>query len=1348
MKYKLLCITYVFCSLLVSLSLHGQGTPKIEIDPVSQDFVINIGDVLSGTFTIKNTGDAPLSYFIPGYDELGIEDGMDIDPDYHKFGYNVRTSHAGQINNEFIDLTMSPTATRIGEFFKKGSNLYYPLPLKFSFPFYGDRFDMIYITQHAFTVFKKRNNLPGTPTIGSEYEGFISLMGSKSFYTVPTGALQISRDRNVLYEFKDDRLIIQYHNISTDPNPARPPMGVSAQMVLYANGDIRFYYTEVADAITQAANDATICIESLQQADGIILFGNVRDGAEPRVEKITPVNNMAIGFDFPGSDIISGIGNGSGMIAPGEQVTVTVNFDTGSLVEGKTKRSVQIYSNDPENEVTNTVFNIDVAGGGVPEMSIDKEEIDFGEVYDRSPAEDLRQTFKITNSGNGMLYLDFLLDNPAFTLLKDNSIPIVIARDTVAPKSSKSYIVVVNNTNKVALSGNLNVTGAGAGSKTLELTAAVMEAPLADMDLSRIIYETLDLDEVKYIPYEVRNLMGSPLRFSAYGDEWLSYVSDRPASRCYYETIVHDAGENYNWYDISETGTKIDIELAPNPREYWYTMKMDEPFEFYGEKYDTIMIAANGIISIGGYPEALINNTSLPLPNNQLYDGGFIMPCWGDSFEMYNSDDQDLAGLYFRKDSDKTIITWEYLRNIHGTGALLSAQAILFNDGKIKFQYKNRSDNPTEEVISFNYAILGMVNPNDHSDYISVSQYTDFFVNNKGVSVVILPVKEYTISAGEVLEGEVKLDASELWGGKYGHKVEDGFRAEKEGLQMRTNDPYLKAEILPVRIDVIGEYRVECKTLFDFGTVEMQQPNNEPDNNKHYIELEISNAADATAPFTIDMMSAGVEDALNIQTYAYMKPDYGEFKLDWYDVNDVFVGLGGSGAAEMRTSNFTVNPGDKVKFRAIFRPNTKGTFSNTVVVSLEDGTSFDINLKGVAINPPAIELGKTEIKETFLKLTDEKTHTVTVKNVSEEDLDLKYKAVVEYKNAELRGDDDVKPQWVSVVSNAEATLGKGDSKEVSIKIDGAKAVMGKQEAELVFYSNATWTPVKKVSVILNMNEAPVFSNLPENLQVAENGSKTHDVNIADPEGHSFTVEVVKTNAILTHTYGDGVLSLTFAPDYGDTGSHEYIFKATDDHGASCEQKIQIEVFANQPPAYISDDRFIYTLSAEAINYGISDLFEDPDGDEIAVEVVSADESIIEISTAGTVVAVRTIAEGETYFTLTATDMHGAITKKEVNVTVEKNENLSGRDIMLIPNLVHNSAQLYLGDYWKGDVVIEIYDFSGRLSIRKSVTLSGADVVDMDLSEVPPGKYVVSVRFENKKKRKTVQFIKSNGSNVL
>ncbi len=243
--------------------------------------------------------------------------------------------------------------------------------------------------------------------------------------------------------------------------------------------------------------------------------------------------------------------------------------------------------------------------------------------------------------------------------------------------------------------------------------------------------------------------------------------------------------------------------------------------------------------------------------------------------------------------------------------------------------------------------------------------------------------------------------------------------------------------------------------------------------------------------------------------------------------------------------------------------------------------------------------------------------------------------------------------WLKIMSTTSGMLDAGGSSKVDVKIEGTYAVSGDQSAYVVFKSNDTNHPSVGVPVTLHFNEAPIFNEAPETIYISENETVITPVTISDKENHTFTIEMVEKDEIVSHDINGSVLTLTLAPKYGDAGTYSAKFRAIDQHNASREYVVNIVVSkTNRSPIYTGDSRFAYVIGQEATEYSLETIANDPDGDSYTFTATVQDENIATLFVADNSFIIKPKSVGETKLILTLKDVNDAVTTQIIDIAVE------------------------------------------------------------------------------------------------
>ncbi len=135
----------------------------------------------------------------------------------------------------------------------------------------------------------------------------------------------------------------------------------------------------------------------------------------------------------------------------------------------------------------------------------------------------------------------------------------------------------------------------------------------------------------------------------------------------------------YNFVDIQPSGTLKHIQ----DDSFVYISPQNFVFSYYGEQYSSVSISDNGVIYFKNSDLSSASNESIP--GSEKFDERFIAPFW---------DDMKGADIYWEVKTNglekRFIIQWHEVVHYSSTASdTATFQAILYEDGRIGFQYKD-----------------------------------------------------------------------------------------------------------------------------------------------------------------------------------------------------------------------------------------------------------------------------------------------------------------------------------------------------------------------------------------------------------------------------------------------------------------------------------------------------------------------------------------------------------------------------------------------------------------------------------------------------------------------------------
>ena len=113
----------------------------------------------------------------------------------------------------------------------------------------------IYIAQKRFYHIRQQRTAINTPNIPQ-------WMDTRGLHFFIGNASLVYRAREIYYQLEADRMIIQYDNVTDGWSGS-----ATAQMVLFANGNIRFFY----ETLRSPAEYLSVLMEDVAKQDGILI---------------------------------------------------------------------------------------------------------------------------------------------------------------------------------------------------------------------------------------------------------------------------------------------------------------------------------------------------------------------------------------------------------------------------------------------------------------------------------------------------------------------------------------------------------------------------------------------------------------------------------------------------------------------------------------------------------------------------------------------------------------------------------------------------------------------------------------------------------------------------------------------------------------------------------------------------------------------------------------------------------------------------------------------------------------------------------------------------------------------
>jgi subtilisin family serine protease len=549
-----------------------------------------------------------------------------------------------------------------------------PIPIGFSFPFYGHRFTRLRMCTNGYLEF-----------------------GNEGAVFVNAGLPTSGAPRNMIAPFWDDlhfgagvpRAFVRYDGtrcVLTWQGVPRYNDGGSLmtfQCILYPSGEIRFQYLRMVGNTV----NATLGIQDSTRAVGLLVAFNQAYVRDSLVVRIVPLRQWL------------GVQPAAGYLAPGGRQTVQVEMDAAGLGSGTFRGRARFLTNVPA--AADTGVAVSFAVSGAPDLVLSTTALEFGAHF-IGIRESLRVT--VANVGVDPLHVRsvtvnepaFVAPGSGFTLMPGEAIELTVLFTPPSVAEFSGALLLTSDDPDLPVA-TLPLHGVGSAAPEIEAVQTQLAAAAAPAlrDDAAQRQRTLVL----------RNTGGATLEWRAATFQGL--VSTRPARSLAmpppipqvkgglgpgvgamgaggpdafgYRYVDSDApgGPTFEWNEIAPVG----VRLFGGADDSTTRVALPFPFAFYGQSYDSISVCTNGWLSFVSRESSLVN-TDLPSAASGV-PRALIAPFWTDL------DLRAVRGagrVYAHYDGTRFIVEWRDAVHFAGAGPY-TFQAILLPSGVIEFQY-------------------------------------------------------------------------------------------------------------------------------------------------------------------------------------------------------------------------------------------------------------------------------------------------------------------------------------------------------------------------------------------------------------------------------------------------------------------------------------------------------------------------------------------------------------------------------------------------------------------------------------------------------------------------------------
>lgn len=230
------------------------------------------------------------------------------------------------------------------------------------------------------------------------------------------------------------------------------------------------------------------------------------------------------------------------------------------------------------------------------------------------------------------------------------------------------------------------------------------------------------------------------------------------------------------------------------------------------------------------------------------------------------------------------------------------------------------------------------------------------------------------------------------------------------------------------------------------------------------------------------------------------------------------------------------------------------------------------------------------------------------------------------------------------------------------------------------------------------------------------------VKVYDPDGHEVTTEYRQGGPADSFGYSslDGSPVINIDSPLADAGTYKASVTATDRYGAVTVYDLVYTVAENNAPVLkgSAPDRILSLDSGnDSFKLNVSGIFEDPDGEPLAIRTSVNDGRLVHVSRNGDDLYVTALSYGMAVITLTAEDARKASVSTEMRVLVRR----AGEVANEYPNPVTTDLYIATGET-EETTDVTITGQTGAVVHKARYRGSAFNPVHIDMRGVAPGKY--------------------------
>lgn len=739
---------------------------------------IEVGEIEVGaapiekTFKISNKGSYPLEFVFPKFSNETISD---MGQTSHKFGYTYISNLDGATDFEYDNNPALVNATEITDQFTDNNVWSKEISLGFSFPYYGETFDKVYVTSHG-GVAMATGRFCMFPAASSDCVGGMGLIAAYG------SQLIMGANSKVEWAKQDGKFVVKFTDVMAIVYD-KDYIPVSFHITLASNGDVEIFYDDYdPSAVFSKGSNLFVGLNDIQAADPItVTDAHISDdpysssGTTPEGQLYTKFGTgTAVKFQAPDTYFINKLKPADGIINPGEEAVITATIAaTEDMYAGSLSNMLVVLSNDPNHTTSYVTFKAIAKGEMLkPKVELESDDIDFGNVF-RTALKQLPVTVK--NVGKDVLGVTSVsLADSKFKFEMETPF-------SIQPGLSKDVLVTLPTVVEGEVADVMTIV-TSAGTMTANLKAKVIGVPALTLNMEGIT-ETMASGETLAKTLEIKNEGNEPLVYSITPNEFIGLpaasTDDKSSVDYIYTASVDNKDMSTDWVDIETNGLGSQNNLTYYMQHDFVAVDLPFDFPFYGKVYNKMYIYNSGFISFNERPDNRVwPEPPSQFPTTETMYTNMLAPYWG----MHSMDQTRTAGTFHYITEDQAVVSFMEYGNTMNRGVCF--QVIMNSDGTFKYQYKAAFDG-ADIYNMFGWA--GIANDGGTEGINIPARCVTF-----GHAVEFYPVKTEEIAASATKEIPLKI---------LGNRMAGEYTSD---LVLNTNVPGKEKVNLPIQLNITG----------------------------------------------------------------------------------------------------------------------------------------------------------------------------------------------------------------------------------------------------------------------------------------------------------------------------------------------------------------------------------------------------------------------------------------------------------------------------------------------------------------------------------------------------------------